>query len=178
MKNKKLTQIYTGDGKGKTTAAVGLAVRAQAHGFKVCYVSFHKDPSVYKNGEQKTLKKLGITVRCFAPAHPMCKKTKTSCKKDLAKQANSGLNFIQKVFEEKRYDMVIADEINICVRDGYIKEQDVIALMKNKPQSIEFVMTGRKATKKMIKNADLVSFIKEKKHPYSKGILARKGIEY
>lgn len=175
MKSKKgLIQIYTGPGKGKTTAAYGLALRAKANKLKVCWISFHKSLKqcrlVYD-----LLKKVNITVYCFAPSHPMDETKKTE---DLHKQCLRGVEQIKKIFSDNKYDLLIVDEINICVRDGFLREKDVLELMDLKPNKLELVFTGRGATKKMIDKADLVSFIKEIKHPYKQGIVARKGIEY
>ncbi|MBU4305074.1 MAG: cob(I)yrinic acid a,c-diamide adenosyltransferase, partial [Candidatus Omnitrophica bacterium] len=169
MKQKGLVQIYTGEGKGKTTAAVGLAVRAVSRGLRVCYVSFHKDPKKYGSGEQKILKKIGISVRCFAKAHPFC------CKKDedinrLAGQCRKGVACIRKMHKRQLCDMLVLDEINICVRDGFLAEEEVIGLMRDKPENMELVLTGRGATAKMIKAADMVTYMKEIKHPYKKGV--------
>ena len=178
MKKNACIHIYTGEGKGKTTAAAGLAVRANAQGMKVCYISFHKGPKFYKNGEQKNLKKLGISIRCFARTHSLCRNKTKVIVDGLCLECIKGLNYIKKVYKENNYDMLIVDEINICVRDGFLNEKDVLELMQEKPQNLELVLTGRGATKKMIQKADVVSFIKEVKHPYKKGIPARKGIEY
>ncbi|MBU1044803.1 MAG: cob(I)yrinic acid a,c-diamide adenosyltransferase [Candidatus Omnitrophica bacterium] len=178
MGNKQgLIQIYTGPGKGKTTAACGLALRASAHKWKVCYISFHKDPKQSKP-LYVCLKKNGITVHCFAQSHPLCSGKKNACFADLKKQCSRGLKFIEKIFKDNLYDLLIIDELNICVRDGFLPEKDVLKLMAEKPDNLELVLTGRGATKKMIKKADLVSFIKEIKHPFNQGIKARKGIEY
>ncbi|MFH1062828.1 MAG: cob(I)yrinic acid a,c-diamide adenosyltransferase [Candidatus Omnitrophota bacterium] len=178
MKNKRgLIQIYTGPGKGKTTAACGLAMRASAHKMKVCYISFHKDPKQCKP-VYDLLKKISIAVHCFAKSHPLCATKKQACFETLQNDCAKGIKDIKKVFRENKFDLLIADEINICVRDGFIQEQEVLDLMDLKPNNLELVFTGRGATKKMIKKADLVSFIKEVKHPYQKGIAARKGIEY
>lgn len=178
MKRLGLVQIYTGDGKGKTTAAVGLAVRANAQGLRVCYMSFHKDPQYYKSGEQKNLKKLGINVKYFAKDHPMCWTNKKASREKLCGDCQKGLKFINKVFKDKEYDILIVDELNVSVRDGFLKEEEVLCMIEEKPSGMELVLTGRGATKKMIAKADLVSFIKEVKHPYKKGVKARKGIEY
>ena len=179
MKRLGLVQIYTGVGKGKTTAAIGLATRAVAHGLQVCYVSFHKDFKRYPYGESKSLKKLGIKVCSFAKYHPHFHKAKKDAKaKDLPRQCLEGVNFIKKLFIKDKQDMIILDEIIISIRDGFLKEKDVLELIKEKPKKLELVLTGRGATKKMIAKADLVSFIKEVKHPYKKGIQAREGIEY
>jgi cob(I)alamin adenosyltransferase len=178
VKNKKgLIQIYTGPGKGKTTAAYGLALRAKANKLKVCFISFHKDKKqcrlVYD-----LLNKVNISVHCFAPSHPMSGIKKTKDIETLHKQCLKGIEQIKKIFSDNKYDLLIADEINICVRDGFLREKEVLDLMDLKPNNLELVLTGRGATKKMIERADLVSFIKEIKHPFKNGIAARKGIEY
>ena len=174
--------IYTGTGKGKTTSAAGLAVRAFSHGFKVGWVSFHKEPGRQAVGEIKVLKRLGVLVRCFAKQHPLCKQRKAGSmrksKKQLILECTKGLRDIYKLFKNAKLDMLILDEINICVRDGYLKESDVLKIMQEKPKTLELVITGRGATKKMIAKADLVSCIKEVKHPFKKGFAARRGIEY
>jgi len=179
MKRLGLVQIYTGEGKGKTTAAVGLATRAVAHGLKVCYVSFHKDFKRYAYGETKSLEKLGIKVCSFAKYHPHCSRAKKETKtKNLPRQCLEGLNHIRGLFKKEKLDMIILDEIIICVRDGFLKEKDVLELIEEKPKNLELVLTGRGATKNLIKRADLVSYIKAVKHPFEKGVSRRKGIEY
>ncbi|MBI4844902.1 MAG: cob(I)yrinic acid a,c-diamide adenosyltransferase [Candidatus Omnitrophica bacterium] len=185
MKKQGLVQIYTGDGKGKTTAAVGLAVRANAQKFKVCYVSFHKDPQRCGYSEIKTLKKLKIKVFCFAKTHPLCgdisafrEKTKKQCVEILRPWCLKGLELIKEIYKQNKFDMLILDEMNICVRDGFLKEKEVLFLLENKPEKLELVLTGRGATRKMIKKAGLVSYIKEVKHPYREGVQKRRGIEY
>ena len=177
MKQRGLIQIYTGEGKGKTTAAVGLAVRAVSRGLRVCYVSFHKDPKKYGDGEQKILKKIGVAVRCFAKFHPFCAK-KNEDIDCLAEQCLKGVACVRKTYKQQSCDMLVLDEINICVRDGFLEEEDVISLMRDKPQNLEIVLTGRGATPRMIKAADMVTYMKEIKHPYKKGVKRRKGIEY
>ena len=178
MKRLGLVQIYTGDGKGKTTAAVGLAVRANAQGMRVCYMSFHKNPQYYKFGEQKNLKKLGINVRYFAKDHPMCWTDKNASHDELRDDCQKGLKFIEEVFKDKEYDLLIVDELNISVRDGFLKEKEVLAMIDRKPSQMELVITGRGATKKIMEKADLVSYIKAIKHPFKKGVASRRGIEY
>ncbi|MCM8787477.1 MAG: cob(I)yrinic acid a,c-diamide adenosyltransferase [Candidatus Omnitrophica bacterium] len=173
---KGLIQIYTGDGKGKTTSAVGLAIRARGHNLKVCYVYFHKDPERFGYGEIKCLKKLGVDIFGFAKAHPhFCKKTKTS---KIYNECHKGLKFIEKIFIEKKYDIFIIDEIFISLRDGFISEEELIQLLKKKPKNLELILTGRGATQKIIDKADLVSEIRKIKHPYDVGVANRKGIDF
>ncbi|MFH1460211.1 MAG: cob(I)yrinic acid a,c-diamide adenosyltransferase [Candidatus Omnitrophota bacterium] len=176
MRKTGLIQIYTGEGKGKTTAAMGLALRAYAQGLCVMYISFHKDPKFYYGGEQKILKKLGIFVKCFAKSHPFCSvKNKTKASRYECLKA---IQYIRKIFKKNKVNLLILDELNITVRDGFLKEDEVLHLLNEKPEGLELVLTGRGATKKMIRQADLVSHIKEIKHPFKKGIKARRGIEF
>ncbi|MCS7181099.1 MAG: cob(I)yrinic acid a,c-diamide adenosyltransferase [bacterium] len=172
---KGLIEVYTGDGKGKTTSAIGLALRAKSHKLNVCFIYFHKNLKKWNYKEVEILKKNGIDVFTFAKKHPFCEKTDIE---KLRKECLEGLEFIKKIFNEKKYDVVICDEILISLRDGFLKEKEIIDIMEEKPKNIELILTGRGATKKIIKKADYVSEIKKIKHPYDKGIKARKGIEY
>ncbi|MBI4650049.1 cob(I)yrinic acid a,c-diamide adenosyltransferase [Candidatus Desantisbacteria bacterium] len=177
MENKKgFIQIYTGNGKGKTTSAVGLAVRARAYDLKVCYIYFHKEPDRWGHGEHTSLKKLGVDVFGFAKGHPLFDKDINSQKvKDECLEA---INFIKKIYIENKYDVLILDEIIISIRDGFLKEEEVIDILNTKPEKLELILTGRSASKNIIHKADLVSEIENIKHPYDSGIQGRKGIDY
>ncbi|MDO8735386.1 MAG: cob(I)yrinic acid a,c-diamide adenosyltransferase [Elusimicrobiota bacterium] len=170
-----MIQIYTGNGKGKTTAAVGLGIRALGHKMNVCIIQFFKGKNFY--GEQKILSKLKkIKLYSFAPKHPYCyknaeiEKIKTDCK--------NALNLIEKIFKEKKYDLLILDELNIAIRDKFIDVEKIAKLLKNRPEKMEIIITGRGAHKKILKYADLITNMRLIKHPYYKGIKSRKGIEY
>ena len=176
MQREGLIQVYTGGGKGKTTAAVGLAVRAVAHRLRVCYIYFHKNPNRYKYGEQGILKKLGIDVFGFAKKHPSFYKGVRS--DDIRKECLEGAGFIKKIFQRNKYDLLILDEILISVRDGFLKEKEILNILDSKPKNLEIILTGRGATEKIIKKADLISRIEKIKHPYDVGTKRRKGIEY
>ena len=176
MKEKGLIQVYTGDGKGKSTAAIGQAARAAGHGFKVGLVSFFKDPEVFGYGEHKSLEKLGIKTFLFAKKHPHFYKELNP--DDVCQECSRGLEFIKELFQDPSWDMLVLDEINIALRDGFLKEEEVLSLLETKPEKLELVLTGRGATEKIIEKADLVSEVREVKHPYSQGIKSREGIEY
>jgi cob(I)alamin adenosyltransferase len=176
MEKKGLIQIYTGTGKGKSTAAIGQAVRAAGHGFKVGFLSFFKDPEAFGYGEYKSLEKLGIKTFLFARKHPHFYKELNP--DDVCQECSKGLEFIKELFRDPSWDMLVLDEINIAVRDGFVKEEDVLSLLDAKPDKLELVLTGRGVTEKIIEKADLVSEVREVKHPYSRGIISRKGIEY
>lgn len=172
-----LIQIYTGQGKGKTTAAIGMALRTIAYGLNVGYINFFKNPESKKSGgELAILKQLGIEVVSFAPNHPRFYKGVDKHK--IRQECLAALTFIQKIYEENKYAMLILDEILIAVRDEFLTEKEVLGLMDNKPDTMELILTGRGATQAIIQKADLVSEIKKIKHPFDSGISARQGIEY
>ncbi|MGB5924881.1 MAG: cob(I)yrinic acid a,c-diamide adenosyltransferase [Dehalococcoidia bacterium] len=176
MKGKGLIQVYTGAGKGKSTAAIGQAARAAGHGFKVGFVSFFKDPEAFGYGEYESLQKLGVKTFLFAKKHPHFYKELNPG--DVCQECSKGLEFIKELFRDPSWDMLVLDEINITVRDGFLKEEDVLSLMETKPAQLELVLTGRGVTEKIIEKADLVSEVREVKHPYDQGIKSREGIEY
>jgi cob(I)alamin adenosyltransferase len=176
MEKKGLIQIYTGTGKGKSTAAIGQAVRAAGHGFKVGFLSFFKDPEAFGYGEYKSLEKLGIKTFLFARKHPHFYKELNP--DDVCRECSKGLEFIKELFRDPSWDMLVLDELNIALRDGFLKEEEVVSLLDAKPDKLELVLTGRGVTEKIIEKADLVSEVREVKHPYSRGIKSRKGIEY
>lgn len=167
-----MIQVYTGNGKGKTTAAMGLALRASGAGLKVYIGQFVKGRCY---SEIKALKKIAnIKVeqfgrRCFIKKEP---------EPIDAEMARRGLEKIKQVIAQKRYQLIILDEINIALRFKLINLDDLVRLIKSVPRKIELVLTGRYAHPEIIKLADLVSEIKEKKHYYTKGIKARRGIEF
>jgi len=173
---KGLIQIYTGPGKGKSTAAIGQAVRAAGYGLKVGLVTFFKDPEAFGYGEYKSLEKLGIKTFLFAKKHPHFYKELNP--DDVCRECSRGLEFIKELFQDPSWDMLVLDEINIAVRDGFLQEKEVLSLLEAKPEKLELVLTGRGITEKVIERADLVSEVREVKHPYSQGIKSRKGIEY
>jgi cob(I)alamin adenosyltransferase len=176
MKQIGLIHIYTGDGKGKTTSAVGLGVRVLGHSLKVCYVYFHKQPEKYGYTEILNLEKLGARVYGFAKGHPFCDRSINA--NDLAKQASEGLVFLKELLVKEHFDLLILDEIIISVRDGYLEEKQLLDFVKSKPQNLELVLTGRDASQALIELADYVSNISKIKHPYDHLITSREGIEY
>ncbi|MDI6751861.1 MAG: cob(I)yrinic acid a,c-diamide adenosyltransferase [bacterium] len=173
---KGLIQVYTGDGKGKTTAAIGLAVRARGQGLSVGYIYFYKEPGAWDYGEIRVLEKLGVDTFGFAQKHPHFYKDVSF--EEMRKESLAGLEFIKKLYGENKYDLLILDEINISIRDGFLKEKEVLEIMEIKPEGLELVLTGRGATQKITEKAELVSRIEEIKHPYNTCIERRKGIEY
>lgn len=173
---KGLIHIYTGEGKGKTTASVGLAVRARAHDFKVCYSYFNKKPSLYGTTEVDLLKNLGVIVFGTDAQHPSFNKSVTQ--ESHTKVTNEIFEQLIKFIDNEDFDMLIMDEILISVRDNFIDEKILVDFIKNKPEKLELVLTGRAATDNLINLADYVSNIQLVKHPYQKKIRSREGIEY
>ncbi len=171
-----LIHIYTGDGKGKTTSAIGLATRALGGGLKVCYTSFHKHPEKYGYTEMDSLRQLGATVMNFAKGHPHLDRTLDP--EVIKREAIEAIETISKLIAEQHIDLLIMDEILISVRDNYISEERLIEFINSKPSHTELVMTGRGATPRIIELADYVSNIQKVKHPFDNGIMSRKGIEF
>jgi cob(I)alamin adenosyltransferase len=165
-------QLYFGDGKGKTTAAIGLAVRAAGCGLKVFIGQFIKG-LVYS--EIKCLRNLSenITVRQYGRG---CFIRKEPAEEDIF-AAKKGLSDVKKILLSGKYDVVILDEITIAEYFKLISVAEILELINLKPQNVELVLTGRKADSKIIEAADLVTEMKEIKHYYTKNVQARKGIE-
>ncbi|MFR9565333.1 MAG: cob(I)yrinic acid a,c-diamide adenosyltransferase [Rikenellaceae bacterium] len=171
-----LIHIYTGDGKGKTTSAIGLATRALGGGLKVCYCSFHKRPERYGYTEMDSLRKLGARVENFAKGHPHLDRSLDPVV--IKRETEEALDQIAEVIKGGDYQLLIMDEVLISVRDNYISEQQLLQFIDTKPEGLELVLTGRGATQAVMDRADYVSNIQKVKHPYDSGIMSRKGIEF
>ena len=176
MEKRGLVHIYSGDGKGKTTSAVGLAARALGRGLKVCYVSFHKRPEKYGYSEMETLRLAGALILNRAKGHP--KLDRTIDPVENSREVKAAIEEITELINSQPFDLLILDEIIISVRDSYIQEDRVLEFIANKPKSMELVMTGRGVTDALIEVADYVSNITKIKHPFDRGIGSREGIEY
>ncbi len=176
MKEKGLILVYTGDGKGKSTAAMGQVIRAAGHGFKIGWVSFFKDPPVFHQAEFNSLQKLDIDVFFFARKHPYFYKNLSF--DEVRGECLKGVEFVKELFADETWDMLVLDEINITMRDGFLKEKEILSLLEAKPKNLDLILTGRGATEKIIEKADLVSEVKNVKHHYDQGVKLREGIEY
>jgi len=168
-----LIHVYTGHGQGKTIAALGLALRALGAGLKVCLIQFMKTGQY---SEIKALKKFK-KIKIFQFGRKNFVNLKKPAKADID-LAQRGLRKAEAITRTKNYDLIILDEINVAVKFGLIKLDQLVDLIKSKPKNVEFVLTGRFAHSKIIKIADYVSEMKLIKHPYYQGIKARKGIDY
>ncbi len=169
-----LIQVITGDGKGKTTSALGQAVRAVGHGYRVIMVQFMKGQINY--GELETAKNLDdFDIIQFGRPDFVDKENPAEIDIRLARE---GLEYALSLVKENKCDILILDEINVAIDWNLIQLDDVLALIDSKPDNMELVLTGRYAHPRLIELADQVSEIREVKHPYQKGIMARKGIEF
>ncbi len=174
--DKGLIQVYTGPGKGKTTAAIGQAIRAIGHGMNVEIVYFYKMPSEWGYEELDILEDLNVEIHGFAKKHPHF--YENSKAGEMRKKTLEGVKYVKKIFDEKNPDMLILDEILIGIRDGFLNEKELIDLLEKKPEGIELILTGRGATENIIEKADLVSKVKKIKHYSDEGVPSRPGIEF
>ncbi|MFN3740745.1 MAG: cob(I)yrinic acid a,c-diamide adenosyltransferase [Thermodesulfovibrionales bacterium] len=164
-------QIYTGDGKGKTTAAIGLAIRAAGAGLKVFFAQFIKNR---RCSEHKALERFDdlITIKQYGRGFIRGKPSK-----EIERIIKKGFNEVKKVVLSGDYDIVILDEINVALHYNLLDTSEIMELIKNKPSGAELVLTGRYAPQKLIKKADLVTEMKKIKHYMDRGVKARTGIE-
>jgi len=180
MLKKGLVQIYTGDGKGKTTASFGLAFRAAGWGNKVVIYQFLKPPTL-KLGERKAVAKSKLPIK-IVPLNIKWNMKKSLSDKKAVENTSKKINLLfEKIADEaknKRYDVIILDEIVFCIAAKLIHLERIKNLIKSKAKSVEIILTGRGATKELIKMADLVTEMKLVKHPFDEGLSARKGIEF
>ncbi|MFI3300607.1 MAG: cob(I)yrinic acid a,c-diamide adenosyltransferase [Candidatus Gastranaerophilales bacterium] len=170
-------QIYTGDGKGKTTASLGLALRALGHGWKVLVIQFTKGDSATSYGEIASSSKFlpNLDVVQFGMDR-VCYSHNVSM--DDYKEAKKGWEFAKEAINSNEYQLIILDEINICTSMNMIKVSDVKETLLNKPEHLEIVLTGRYAHPELKALAHLVTEMKPIKHYFDTGVMARQGIEY
>jgi len=171
---KGLVQVYTGNGKGKTTAALGLALRAVGHGLKVLMIQFMKGNVQY--GELESAKKLApyLTIKQVGRETFISKSDPDPKDFQLAQE---GFGMAKKAIENKEYNIVILDEINLAVDYGLIPITEILHLIDSKPEEIELILTGRNVRREILEKADLVTDMVDRKHYYDKGVPAREGIE-
>jgi len=171
---KGLIQVYTGNGKGKTTAALGLALRAVGHGKRVLIIQFMKGETGY--GEQSSAMKLSPLLTIIKAGREAFVSRSNPDPIDF-KLAQEGLSLAKRAIEAGECEILVLDEINTAVDFGLITLSDLLRFIDSKPETLELILTGRNAKPEIIEKADLVTEMVERKHYYRRGIPARKGIE-
>jgi cob(I)alamin adenosyltransferase len=169
--------VYTGDGKGKTTASLGMAVRAMGYKMKVCMIQFVKGSWFY--GELKGSELLGPNFSIIPAGEGFI--GIIDDKKPLSQHiaaAREALRASEKIVSSGLYDIVILDEINYAMSRKLIEVRAVLSLIRRKPAHVSLVLTGRRAPQSIIDKADLVTEMRKIKHPFDKGMTARKGIDF
>jgi len=173
-------QVYTGSGKGKTTAALGLAIRAYGRGKKVAIVFFDKGGLNY--GERRVLDKLADKISYYVTGRERhlseISRFDNTIQVIDKQEAERGLNMIADLFQEPLLDLLILDEINTVINLKMLDLEEFLKVLDNKPKHLELVLTGRNAHPRILERADLVTEMRLVKHYYYKGIGAREGIEY
>ncbi len=170
---KGLIIVYTGEGKGKTSAALGGVIRAFGHGFRIKVFQFIKRAA--RSGEQKTLEKLGIETESLGKGFTW----KSKSVEDDIKLAQEGWKKVTDAILSDSFDLIILDELNYVMDYGFLKCDEVIEVFRKKPEHLHLIITGRGAPEELIEMADLVTEMRMIKHPFhSKGIKAQEGVEY
>jgi cob(I)alamin adenosyltransferase len=175
-KDKGLVLVFTGNGKGKTTAALGTALRATGYGHRVAIVQFIKGTWHY--GEMDALEKIEL-IELHRSGAGFYKIMGDDLPEEAHREAaRRGVELAGEKLRSGRYQLVILDEINNAVHTGLLDEEDVVSLIEAKPPQVDLILTGRDARQRIVELADLVTEMKEVKHPFQQGILARKGVDY
>jgi cob(I)alamin adenosyltransferase len=173
--HKGLIHIYTGNGKGKTTAAVGVSLRAKSRGMRTLFAQFFKEKgsdatmSLLQDIGVETIVFTGVKSPFFNPDMDRSR-IRDEVKKALAR--------IEEIFSEDRFDIIVLDEFICLISEGVLTEEEALEFLKKKPNKLEVVLTGKGATEGIIEFADYVTYMKKIKHPYEKKLAARKGIEF
>lgn len=168
------TQIYTGNGKGKTTAAIGQAIRAAGFGLKTYIAMFMKE---YPYNEIKALERFNDLIKVEQFADDKFVFTREEPSEENRRKAKLGLKNSYEKMINQEFDLIILDEVLVSIYFGLITKDEVIPFFENKPKNVELILTGRYCPEEFYSFADLITEMKEVKHYYEKGILSRKGIE-
>jgi cob(I)alamin adenosyltransferase len=171
---KGLLMVFTGNGKGKTTSALGLSLRSAGHGLKVCFIQFIKGG--WKYGELNSVGKFKDMIDFYVMGRGF-----TWESDDIEKDKKMGCkawDFAQRAIASGQYNLVVLDEFTYILNYGGLDKQKALQILKNRPPNLHIAITGRDASDKLIAAADLVTEMKESKHPFNAGIKAQKGIEF
>lgn len=166
-------QVYTGDGKGKTTAALGLAMRATGRGLSVFMVQFLKGRAY---GELESAKRLSDRFKLVQSGRDCFVKKGEPSEEDV-RLARQGIQMAKEAIEGGIYDIVILDEVNVAVELGVLSVEEILPLLDNRPEGVELVLTGRYAPEEFVSRADLVTEMKSVRHYFDRGVKMREGIE-
>ena len=172
-KRKALVIVYTGNGKGKTTAALGMLLRAWGRGMKVCMLSFIKEETA-NFGEERAARKLGIELIPLGGGFTWLSKD-IEQDKALARRC---WDLCKEKISSGEYDIVVLDEITYPITYGWLDVDEVIAALRDRPADLHVVLTGRDAQEKLIEFADLVTEMREVKHPFTAGVKAQPGVDF
>ena len=168
-----LVLLYTGDGKGKTTSALGVTMRAWGRGWKVCWLQFIKSKTA-NYGETRAARRMGIEMIPLGDGFTWLSK---DINKDIA-LARECWALAREKIESAAYDLVVLDEITYPVTYGWLEAGEVISVLRDRPADTHIIMTGRNAAPELVEFADLVSEMTEVKHPFQQGIKAQRGIDF
>ena len=175
MKNSGLVHLYCGDGKGKTTAAVGLAVRHSGRGGKVVFAQFLKDGT---SGECRVLAKLGVTVLAANPVGKFSFRMTEYEKAETAAAIGRTFDAATGFAVRERATLLVLDEVCAAVNCGFLAEKTLTEFLESRPDSLEVVLTGRDPSENLQVHADYITEMKKRRHPFDEGIAAREGIEF
>lgn len=173
--DKGLIHIYTGNGKGKTTAAIGIAVRARSSGLKTLFVQFFKEKDL--SSEITLLNEAGISTIVFDRVKSPFFNPDIN-RDTLRTEVKKSLAHLKDILAREDFDLVVLDEFICLIAEGVLPEKEAVSFLKEKPEAIEMVLTGKGATEKVMALADYVTFMQNIKHPYAQNRPARKGIEF
>ncbi|HET6727587.1 MAG TPA: cob(I)yrinic acid a,c-diamide adenosyltransferase [Nitrososphaeraceae archaeon] len=169
--------VYTGNGKGKTTASLGVALRAMGHGLRVCMVQFIKGEWHY--GELNSIKKLEPDFELIVAGKGFIGIIDDDhAFEEHVRAAKTALDIVEQKISLDTFDIIILDEINYALHLGVLQLADVMKILQNRPKHLSLILTGNHACEEIITLADLVTEMKEIKHPYKKGIKAKRGIDF
>ncbi len=174
-KSRGLIIVYTGHGKGKTTAAFGLALRAAGHGMRVLIVQFMKGQK--EIGEIKALLDSNLRIDVIQAGRPGFVQSRTCEQLDIY-MALEGLRAFERAMESSAYKLIVLDEINVAIDFGLLKVEEALTVINKKPQGVHLVLTGRNVPGSIFKVADIVTEMKNLKHCFANGVAGQKGIEF
>ena len=175
MRRKGLICVYTGNGKGKTTAAIGAAIRAVGQGLEVLIIQFMKGQKDI--GELKALSMFKIPILLEQYGRKVFFRSRACEPLDIYR-AQQGFEAFEKAMTSNCYNLIVLDEINMAIDFGLLKIDEIIELIRQKPSDLHLILTGRNAPEPLLEIADLVTEMKEIKHPYHSGVQAQRGIEF